>query len=248
MARFGRQSWQVGQVRLPAVVGALIAATVFCSIVGVIGERNGLPLIRLGILQPERVWHGEVWRLVTWVFFELQPISLIFACLMLYWFGRDLCQRWGAARFLGVWFGLAGGVAAATCLVGRFFWDEVYVGAYAGSWPMQEALIIAWALAFPDRQILLYFIMPVGGRVLILITLGGTLLFALYYGFATFLPHFIAEGVMLAYLGQLRRWWLRWRLGRLQRQAKRYVDNVERLDREEDERGPPPSKPPRWLN
>ena len=73
----------MGNVRLPAVVGALIATTLFCSIVGVIGERNGLPLIRLGILQPELVFRGEVWRLVTWVFFELQPISLIFACLML---------------------------------------------------------------------------------------------------------------------------------------------------------------------
>src|SRR5947209_17847997 len=80
MARFGRQSWQVGNVRLPAVIGALIALTLVTSLVGVIGERNGLPLIRLGILQPERVFHGEVWRLVTWVFFELHPYSLIFAC------------------------------------------------------------------------------------------------------------------------------------------------------------------------
>jgi membrane associated rhomboid family serine protease len=248
MARFGRQSWQVGNVRLPAVVGALIATTLFCSIVGVIGARNGLPLIRLGILQPELVFRGEVWRLVTWVFFELQPISLIFACLMLYWFGRDLAQRWGAMRFLAVWFGFAAGVALATCLIGKFLWSEVYASSYAGSWPMQEALIIAWALLFPDRQIMLYFVLPVGGRALIWITLGGTLLFALYYGFASFLPHFLAELTMLSYVGQLRRWFLKWRLGRLQAQAKRYVANVERADRDEDERGPPSGKPPRWLN
>src|SRR5947209_18782835 len=88
MARFGRQSWQVGNVRLPAVIGALIAATLVTSLAGVIGQRNGLPLIELGVLSPERVWQGQLWRLTTWVFFELHPYSLVFACLMLYWFGR----------------------------------------------------------------------------------------------------------------------------------------------------------------
>jgi membrane associated rhomboid family serine protease len=245
MARFGRQSWQVGNVRVPAVIGALIAITLVTSLVGAIGERNGLPLVRLGILSPERVLHGEVWRLVTWVFFELHPYSLIFACLMLYWFGRDLAHKWGPARFLAVYFGFAAGVALATCLIGRFFWEEAYLSAYAGSWPMQEALIIAWALAFPDRQINLYFVLPVGGRALIWITIGGTVLFALYHGFASFLPHFIAEGVMLGYMGQLRRWWLKWRLSRLQSQAQRFTVSVERDD---DDRPVPPDKPSRWMN
>jgi membrane associated rhomboid family serine protease len=226
------------------VIGALIAITLVTSLVGVIGERNGLPLVRLGILSPERVLHGEVWRLVTWVFFELHPYSLIFACLMLYWFGRDLAHKWRPVRFLAVYFGFAAGVALATCLIGRFLWEEAYLSAYAGSWPIQEALIIAWALAFPDRQINLYLVVPVGGRALIWITIGGTVLFAaLSDGFASFLPHFIAEGVMLGYMGQLRRVWLKWRLSRLQSQAKRYVANVERDD---DDR--PPEKPTRWMN
>ena len=50
---------------------------------------------------------GEVWRLVTWVLFELDPLGLIFAALALFWFGGELVRVWGPGRFLLTYFAIA---------------------------------------------------------------------------------------------------------------------------------------------
>ena len=55
-------------------------------------------------------------------------------------------------------------------------------------WPLADALIIAWATLFPTRQMLVYFVIPLGGRNLIYATLGGTLIFALLAGFVGSCP------------------------------------------------------------
>ena len=63
-------------------------------------------------------------------------------------------------------------------LVGRSFLQPYYLGV----WPIVEAIIIAWAIQFPSRDLLIYFVLPLRGRNLIYATLGGTLLFALLNG------------------------------------------------------------------
>jgi membrane associated rhomboid family serine protease len=244
---FGR-NYRVWRFDMPAPILILIILTLVASIGGAICQRNGIPVISYGILLPEKIFQFELWRLVTWIFFEGQPLSLVFACLMLYWFGRDLCRTWGYARFLAVYFGFAAGVGMATALIGRFLWNDVYLIGHAGNWPLSEALIIAYATLFPERTINIYFVLPVQGRALIWITIGGTVLFALFYGFAGFVPHFLAEFAMLAYVGGLRKSYLRWKLQRMEKQRRSYLRSVEMTDRDEDEKGPPSGKPPRWLN
>ena len=70
--------------RVPAAVGGLIAATVVVSLVAVVGKRNGVPLLRFAELAPREVWSGEVWRLVTWVLVETEPLNLLFGGLVLF--------------------------------------------------------------------------------------------------------------------------------------------------------------------
>jgi hypothetical protein len=50
---------------------------------------------------------------VTWAFFEMNPLGLIFAALALFWFGSDLVRLWGPVRFLATYLGIA--AAAAGC-------------------------------------------------------------------------------------------------------------------------------------
>ena len=78
------------------------------------------------------------------------------------------------------------------------------------------------------------FVLRANGKILIALTIGGTVLWAAFTGVPAMLPHFLAEGLMLIYMGQPRRWWLKLRLTRLQQQKKKYVNNVIRLDRDED--------------
>jgi membrane associated rhomboid family serine protease len=239
---------RVWRVNVPAPVVILIVLTALASIVGAVGSRHGFPLLYHGVLLGNAVFPSGPWRLVTWVFFEIDAFPLVFACLTLYWFGSDLCRTWGARKFLAVYFGFTIAVALLTLLIGRFLWPAVYLVPYLGTWPITSALVIAWAILHPEREIRIYFVLPVGGRALIAITIGFTVLLALFHGLEGYVPYFLAEGLMLVYLGALRRAYLRWKMRRLERIRRRYVAAVALGDREEDERGRPPGKPSRWMN
>ena len=78
--------------RVPTAVGGLIVATVVVSLVAAVGGRSGLGLQQLLLLDTGAVWQGEVWRLVTWVLVETEPLNLLFGGLVLFWFGRDLVE------------------------------------------------------------------------------------------------------------------------------------------------------------
>jgi membrane associated rhomboid family serine protease len=230
---------------MPLVLMLVVGATFVLSVVSAILMQSGIAFGAYGLLAPRLVWEGQVWRLVTWQFFELEPIGLIFSVALIYWFGRDLCNAWGPRKFLAVYFGFVAIIGVLVCLIGRFLWARVGDGVYFGAWPIAEALTIAWATLYPDREILFFFVIRANGKVLIALTIGATALWAAFSGFGTMLPHFLAEGLMLIYMGQLRRVFLKWKLSRLQNQKKRYVANVIRLDRGEDKDDP---KGPRYLN
>ena len=225
--------------RVPPAVGGLILATGLLSVGSVIAERSGLPILQLSLLAPAAIWAGQVWRLVTWPFFETDPIGLLFGLLMLFWFGRDLALAWGERRFLLAYLGLAAAAGAVTALAG-LAWPEVMVLVRApGPWPVVDGLVVAWALLFPGRQILVWFALPVSGRGLLWLTVGGTLLYSAFGGLAAYVPHLSAEAV--AALAVLRPWAGRFRLpGRLRRGRGKF--EVIHADRDPDERKP------RWLN
>jgi membrane associated rhomboid family serine protease len=223
--------------RVPAAVGGLITATVVVSLAAVVGERNGLPLLQLFVLAPRAVWGGEVWRLVTWVLVETEPINLLFGGLVLFWFGRDLVEAWGERRFLATYFGVAAVAGALTCLA-ALGWPALDSARFTGFWAAVDASIVAWALLHPFRQILLFFALPVSGKALLWITVGGTVLFALFTGVAAFVPHLLAEAVAWIWVGGPGpgRWLRRLRLPRLRRRGR---FEVIRADRDPDRN---------WLN
>jgi len=101
--------------RFPAAVIAILASTLLATLVGVVGSRNGLLLLAYVGLVPGAVWQGEVWRLLTWFFFDpgINPISLLFWAMMLLLFGRDLCDAWGWRRFTAVYLGIGAGAASS---------------------------------------------------------------------------------------------------------------------------------------
>jgi len=195
---------KVGPLRLPAVIAGLVAVIAVTSIAAAFGDRNGISrLAQNGVLFTEAVTHGQVWRLCTFALFELAPLSLIFTCLMLVWFGPDLVERWGARRFLGLFFGLAAAGAAALCVEGLAV-PWVASIPFSGSSAVLDGLVVAWALLYPQRELRLYGVVRIKGRWLVHIVIGGTVLYALYAGFALLVPHFTIEAAVLLWLGAVR--------------------------------------------
>jgi len=237
----GGAGYNVLGVWIPRPIAWLIAAVIFMSAFGSLIERVRFPLVSLSFLDVYAVWSGQVWRLVTWALLQLDALSLIFGCLALYFFGPDLLRQWGTRRFFLNFFGGAAVVGAVTCLIGRYVWPPVAAIPHLGLWPMNEAMIIAWAALFRDRQILLYFALPVSGRNLIALTVAITVVMAALYGFPLFVPHFVAELAALLYMGVIpgRSALARGRLAWFQRGYRRRTAKLTRIDRDD---------PPRWTH
>ena len=85
-------------------------------------------------------------------------------------------------------------------------------------------------------------VVPLGGRNLILATIAGTLIFAMLHGFTWFIPHFVAEGLMLAYMREpaIKRWFRGLTSSGGTRRKASHLRAVDRLERDEE--------PPRWLH
>lgn len=224
--------------RFPVVAVGLAATTLVISILGA----NVAAVQALGLMAPSLVWSGQLWRLLTWTFFELSPLGLIFVCLLFLLFGRELAHRWGATGFLQVCAGIVVGSGLVTCLIARFLWRGLMDFPYGSAWALGEALIIAYAVLFPTRTILVYFVIPLAGRHLLILTVGGTLLFALLTSFAYFVPHFAAQGLMYAYLRGYspRLMWLQLMSRTVRWSPRKRPSHLRGVDREDE--------PPRWLH
>ncbi len=226
--------------RFPTFVFGVACTILACSILGAVLSRNGpVPLLELVFFAPALVVKGQVWRLFTWPFFETGLLALVFSILIVLFFGRDLFYAWGARRFLGVLLLTPALAALVTTLLAPVLWAEVLVTPYLGTAVLMDILVVSWATLFPARQVLLYFVLPVGGRVLVYLTIGVTLLVGLLNGLHFVVPHFIALALILLYLRgapfqRLGAWFRRPKNGPARRPS--HLRPVER------------GEPPRWLH
>jgi membrane associated rhomboid family serine protease len=180
---------------MPMASLVLIVFVVVGSALLAFAARLGLPFLGLAVLSPSLVLQGQVWRMVTWAFFEADGQNLVFGSLMLGIFGRDLAALWGGVRYLVICAGVALGAGLLTTLAG-LFWGDLAQAQTLSIWPLADALIVAWALLFPNRTILFMLMLPAAGKNLLYLTVGVTALFAIMYGFSNFAPHFLAMAVM----------------------------------------------------
>ncbi len=181
-------------------VKRIMVATATLSIVGAIAHAwmgSTVP-IHLGLHPPAVLGAGALaplpalWQIVTYPFVIFHPIGLILSILMYGWFGGTLESWWGSVRFFKYFFGLTAGVAVCTVLL-SFFWENLAAQTFLGPFPIIAAMIVAWGLTFPDREIRLFFVLPVKGIHMVWISAGITLLYIIFSGaIAPFFPHVLA--------------------------------------------------------
>ncbi len=201
----------VFQRRVPPVVAGLIALTLVTSIAAAVDAGGGGELYYRLALEPAGVWRGELWRLATWTLVQGSPWALVFGCVTLFFFGGDLFSMWGRRRFLRFVVAIVLLAGAGTSLLALVFTDAWAYPHLAG-WALGDALVIAWALQFPERQVRLYGLIAIGGTQLAYGTFAFAVLCAVFYGAGFFLPELIAGGAsLLTMTGALRRLQRRYR-------------------------------------
>jgi membrane associated rhomboid family serine protease len=117
---------------------------------------------------------GQVWRLVTYMFLHgPQLMHIVFNMLILWMFGPEIENILGRRAFLA--FYLLTGVGAGLCsLAVSPFSPAVIVGASGAMY----AILLAFALYFPNRYLLLFFVIPVRAKYLVAATVVLELLFS----------------------------------------------------------------------
>jgi membrane associated rhomboid family serine protease len=133
------------------------------------------------VFRPIDLLSGKIWQLATYTLFAPDPIGLIISALVLWVFAGALERRWGMRRFLTFYFAAVVIAGLLTALVSIVF-PPVRTFPYSGTWTAVEALCAAFALSFPDDQILLMFVLPIQAKYLIHISVGVTLLMVVMTG------------------------------------------------------------------
>lgn len=136
---------------LPAIIIALYAAGYLISVL--------MPeLLMYLTLNPYLILHGQIWRLVSWI--VVPPSSLdLFTVIMLYFYfslGRALESTWGAFKFnVYIFSGILFTVLGAFILY--FLGGTGYYSTYY----INMSIFLAFAVTYPDMQVMLYFLIPI---------------------------------------------------------------------------------------
>lgn len=159
-----------------------------------------LMLLRQGLLA------GQIWRLLTFIFVPFSSGSILSFVIGTYftWFiGSALEREWGDFRFnLYILLGMVGAILA--CLA----------TGYASTYCLSLSLFLAFALLYPEMQVLLFFVIPVRVKYLGMVAGAIWVLSFLATGWMGKLNYLLCMLGFIVFFGpqvgrSIRAWWRR---------------------------------------
>jgi membrane associated rhomboid family serine protease len=112
----------------------------------------------------------KLWQVVTYMFLHGGWFHILFNLLTLWMFAGEIEQLWGSNLFLRYY--LVTGIGAGFFIIAMNYFiylqyqmDPVTIGASGALY----GILLAYGLTWPDRKVLLYFIIPIKIKYLVLI-------------------------------------------------------------------------------
>jgi len=143
-------------------------------VVGYVLGRVSPSMLGMLTLDPYLIFHGQVWRLVSWVLVPPSMDNILFYVIMMllyYNLGMSLENTWGTFRynvyiFGGILYTVIG--ALVTWVVLALMYGKPlqqlmgqYVGASVSTYYICMSIFLAFATCYPNMQVMLYFIIPI---------------------------------------------------------------------------------------
>lgn len=202
--------------------------------------------IRVLGLRPADVWgRFEIWQLATYMFLH-DPRGLLhvgFNMLMLWMFGVELERLWGT-RFFARYYAITGVGAGVCVMLAGVFSPALADARTIGASGAIFGLLMAYALYFPHRQILLMLLFPVSARVFVAVA-GAAQLYSLVFNTSGGIAYFAhLGGLAVGYLylksktprfhpiAEIKYRYVKWKINRVKRKFDVYsggrADDVNR--------------------
>ena len=145
---------------IPNLMRVIVIGNVAVYVLMLLTQANDANALSFLTFNLNALLHGEVWRLVTFVFVPAysSPFALLISLYFYYWIGSTLERQWGTAKF-NLYY-ISGtlltvlGVVLASLITGN-----PYLTA-AGTGYVNLSMFFAFAFLFPDTTVLLFFILP----------------------------------------------------------------------------------------
>lgn len=113
---------------------------------------------------PERIFRGEIWRLITFVFvpMDFSPLYFVLSVMLFYFLGTQLENAWGSTRFT-VYYTMG---VVLTMIAGLLTYLSPALRGYGvvNMYYVNMSLFFAFATLYPDAQFLVLYIIPVKAK------------------------------------------------------------------------------------
>lgn len=139
---------------------------------GAIGFVQNFDLVPAQVVQT-----FAIWQLVTYMFLHAGVGHILWNMLSLWMFGAELERLWGTARFLRFYL-LCGVFAGVTVVTFAYLFNSIY-SRTVGSSGAVLAVLMAYAVMFPDQTILFGFLIPMKSKYFVMI-IGAVVLLQAY--------------------------------------------------------------------
>ena len=228
----GPAQFSLGPGMMTPAVRMLIWANVGVFVAGAVIPPLGRLLIDVFGLRPQAVLTGlRIWQPVTYMFLHGGFSHILFNMLVLWMFGVQLERLWGGPFFLRYFFitGIGAGVATIGAgLLPFAFSEPTYFAVTIGASGAIYGLLMAFAIYYPNRPILMFLLFPVPAKYFVMI-IGGISLLSAMNGPGGGVAHTThLGGLIVAYLylkggsrtrllAELKFHYLKWRINQTRR-------------------------------
>lgn len=176
----------------------ILIATGVCFLIAAVSQAVGafsLPSL-LG-LSAAGLSKGLIYQLLTYPLVETQLMSFLFNSLVVWFIGSELERQWGGRIYLRFLLINVLGVALVFSLINFifFFGTTPFFTPLSGLTGINFAMLIAYSLLYPDRQMSFMMIFPMRARTFCWILVGIEAYMALFSNLTAAWAHLLAMGM-----------------------------------------------------
>jgi rhomboid family protein len=225
-------SYAFGPGPVTPAVKALLIANIAAFVVTFFWREIEIPFR----LQPQAVFErGAVWQFVSYMFLHGNFSHLFFNMLTLWMIGVELERMWGTRYFTKFYFACGLGAGLTQVLLGVLpgsIGSQFYYTSTLGASGAIFGLLLAFALYFPSRPFLVFFVFPVPARILVIVLGAISLLMAISGGGGGVAHTAHLGGLVTGYLylkgkrinllSEIQYRYLKWRINRMRKKFDVY--------------------------